>query len=69
MSDKDYFRPNFIVPYKPSLWLRFKLWLFGKPYVAVDLAREGETTVKWKVLNGKIYIQDITTTAEEEGAG
>jgi len=59
MTDNAMFKREWIIPYKPSRWLRFRLWLFGKPYIAVDLAREGDTTVKWKVLDGQVHILEI----------
>ena len=60
----DVFKREWILPYKPTLWMRLKLCLFGKTYISRDLPVEGDfsfkTTIKWKILGGKIYILEIS---------
>ena len=54
------FKKEWIKTYKPTLWFRLKLWLFGETIISVDVAKEGsDTTVYTTYYKDMLYIRKI----------
>lgn len=66
MRTHNYFNQDFIKRYKPTIWMRLKLYFFGKKLCMVDLAHEDrETTVFATQYKGKIYIEKVQCSTKK----